>query len=306
MHAVCEIPEDAVRSPLAIAFTASFAFSSHAAVPTTPAGDGGHVTVPTFVNDAGPYPFILDTGADATSVYQWLADRLHLPSAGAPEEMIGMTGSTQVPRYRVNTLDMGGHYLKNLSIVALPNRKDQGRQAGVLGTDFMAGEIAVFDLACRRIELHRRTDAARLAGNSVKTPAEHAGNTDLLQIPVTINGAPGVAVLDSGSRVSKLNSTFARAGGVDPNSAAFHDDEPIQGANLNPMIPRSGLIGHFEFGGMRLENVHAQVIDLPIMQQVDGTQPVLLLGSDLLQTLHFVFDHDGRRVWFRHSSCVHP
>jgi predicted aspartyl protease len=36
-----------------------------AEVALTPAGDG-HDTVPVFVNGRGPYPFILDTGAEAS------------------------------------------------------------------------------------------------------------------------------------------------------------------------------------------------------------------------------------------------
>jgi predicted aspartyl protease len=275
------------------------------AVPTTPAGDGGHVTVPTFVNGKGPYPFILDTGADGTSVYQWLADRLHLASGGAPESINGMTGSVQVPRFRVDRLRMDGREIHDLIVDALPNRKDQGRQAGVLGTDFMAGMTAIFDFACRRIELHRSTNGmGNIVGHSVAIHAEHAGDTDLLQIPVTINGATGVAVLDTGSRVSKLNLQFARAAGVDPRSATFHDEAPIQGANLKPMIPRSGLIGQFEFGGVHLDEVSAQVVDLPVMQQVDPSKSVLWLGADLLQIVRFVYNHDAQTVWFRRSACA--
>jgi hypothetical protein len=76
---------------------------AYAAVHTEPAGDGGHVTVPAWVNGKGPYPFILDTGAEGSDVYAWLADQLRLPGAGS-ESLNGMTGSTQVARNKLNGL----------------------------------------------------------------------------------------------------------------------------------------------------------------------------------------------------------
>jgi predicted aspartyl protease len=194
-----------MRFFLSMLITALVTGSAYAAVPTSPAGDGGHVTVPTFVNGTGPYPFILDTGADGSVVYQWFADRLHLASAGDSDDLNGMTGSTHLARYRIQSLQMDGHEVKDLTVDALPNRKDNGTQAGVLGTDFMAGTVAVFDLACHKMELHSRTgDITTIVSDAdAAIRAEHAGTTGLLQIPVRINGASGVAVLDTGNRVSK-------------------------------------------------------------------------------------------------------
>jgi predicted aspartyl protease len=292
---------------LVLMFASFVSVGAHAAVHTAPAGDGGHVTVPTWINGKGPYPFILDTGAEGSDIYAWLADRLHLAGAGS-ESLNGMTGSTQVARYHIERLTMDGHTLSNALLDALPNRKDKGVQAGVLGLDFMSDALAVFDFACHRIEVHRHTgDLTGVTSNSgVAIHAEHAGQTDLLQIPVQINGAWGVAVLDTGNRVSKINSTFARAAHVDPSASSFHDEAPIEGANLKAMIPRAGPIGRVEFGSIQLDGVQAQVVDLPVMADVDAGKPVMWLGSDLLQTVHFVYDHTGQQVWFRPSDCVRP
>jgi predicted aspartyl protease len=290
---------------LLVMFMSFVSVGAYAAVHTEPAGDGGHVTVPAWVNGKGPYPFILDTGAEGSDVYAWLANQLHLPSAGS-ESLNGMTGSTQVARYRVESLTMDGHTLHDVALDELPNRKDNGVQAGVLGLDFMSDAVAVFDFACHRMEVHPRTgdlmEVVAKAGAAIH--AEHAGQTDLLQIPVRINGAWGVAVLDTGNRVSKINSIFAHLARVDPSAASFHDEAPIEGANLKAMIPRAGPIGRVEFGSIQLDDVHAQVIDLPVMADMDAGKPVLWLGSDLLQTVHFVYDHAGQQVWFRASDCA--
>jgi len=290
---------------LLLTFMALVSAGAYAAVRTAPAGDGGHVTVPAWINGKGPYPFIFDTGAEGSDVYAWFAGQLHLPRAGS-ESLNGMTGSTQVARYRIESLAMDGHTLRNVLLDGLPNRKDKGVQAGVLGLDFMAGTLAVFDFACHRMEVHPRTgDVAGVTAKSgTAVHAEHAGQTDLLQIPVQINGALGVAVLDTGDRVSKINSIFARLAHVDPGATSFHAQAPIEGANLKPVVPREGPIGRVEFGSIQLNDVHAQVVDLPVMADVDAGKPVLWLGSDLLQTVHVVYDHSGQQVWFRPSDCA--
>ena len=65
---------------LALTIIAVFSFGSsraRSAVPFTPAGDG-HDTIPAFVNGRGPFAFILDTGADGSTLYKWFAEKEHL------------------------------------------------------------------------------------------------------------------------------------------------------------------------------------------------------------------------------------
>lgn len=81
---------------------ALLATASSGTVPMTPAGNG-HLVVPTFVNGQGTVPFILDTGADSTGVYSWFARQQGLTQA-APGTVIGMTGSTETPFYRLESV----------------------------------------------------------------------------------------------------------------------------------------------------------------------------------------------------------
>jgi hypothetical protein len=56
----------------------------------------GHVVVPTLINGTGPASFALDTGADETGVFSWLAKQLKLPTAGTTE-LSGATGVGRQP-----------------------------------------------------------------------------------------------------------------------------------------------------------------------------------------------------------------
>jgi len=82
------------------------------------AGRDGHDTIPAFVNGKGPFAFILDTGADGSALYQWFAEKEHLPK-GEVRDMDGQTGSVSSPTYSLKALSVDGH--------AIPYRYGSGR-----------------------------------------------------------------------------------------------------------------------------------------------------------------------------------
>jgi predicted aspartyl protease len=90
----------------------------------------GHVVVPTMIDGTGPVDFIVDTGADETGVYGWLAKRLNLPATGGTE-LKGATGSAQSVRLRVSALSVDGHEIDNFLADTLPDRPDAAQLGGV-------------------------------------------------------------------------------------------------------------------------------------------------------------------------------
>jgi len=200
---------------------------------------------------------------------------------------------------------MDGREIRGLVLDTLPDRHDAGREAGVLGNDFMDGTITVFDYACHRIEVRPKpADVAAIVGDAgPPIRATRAPGTNFLQFPIVVNGAAGTALLDTGSRVTKLNTSYARRAGVDPASPAFHDAAPLFGASGHPVTPRSGPIGWIAFGGVRMDHVHGQVIDLPVMKEMYGDAPVFWFSADLLTHMRLIYDHQANRLWFRRSRC---
>lgn len=274
-------------------------------VPLSDAGDG-HDTVPVFVNGEGPYPFILDTGADGSAVYQWFANKAALEKIpGKEQDLSGQTGSAKVSMYSLRRVSLAGVVAPELEAFALPDRKDNGREAGVLGNDLMDRAVVVFDFSCRRVEVHPKpADVAHIVGHG--RSATRTGvdpGTTLLTLPVTVNGARGIAVLDTGSRWTRLTPSFAAIAGIDPASPAFKDAEPIYGTSGHRIIPRAGPVGTFRFGGQTLPDVSAQVVDLPMLQEDFGGKPALLLGADVLGKFRFVYDHAEHKVWFLPTRC---
>ncbi len=296
-----------------VLFLAATCISAAVAADTSPgsqvaltAGSDGHDTVPVYVNDKGPYPFILDSGADGSAVYQWFADQAKLPRLeGKDQDLSGQTGSSKVAMYHVDSLTLAGIPIHDVEAFGLPNRVDSGRQAGVLGNDFMDKTVVSFDFQCRHVEVYPKPVAmATVLGpnaRAVKTGIDPG--TTLLTVPITVNGFAGVAVLDTGSRRTRLTPGFAKGAGIDTSLPTFHDDEAIYGTSLTKRIPRTGPIGDVRIANAVFADASAQVVDLPVLTQDFGDKPAMILGADLMGRYRFVYDHAAQTVWFEPSRC---
>jgi len=98
---------------------------------------GRLLIVPVTLNGAGPFPFLLDTGATCSVVDEALADRLRLPRAGVvPHETAVTSGSAALVR---GTLALGGVHREGTLIRArLDSLSDlDPAPRGVVGQDLL-------------------------------------------------------------------------------------------------------------------------------------------------------------------------
>jgi predicted aspartyl protease len=283
---------------------ALFCVAARAAVPLTPAGNG-HLLVPATINGKGPFPVILDTGADGSGLYTWFVRQQGL-KAGPTRDLGGMTGTVTVPTYVLDSMAIDGRLIRNITADSYPDRKDGEIEVGVAGNDLMDGTVTVFDFPCGQVQIWPKpvdmatllTPKARmLEGGSVIDGTQ-------LTFTVTINGVHGVAVLDTGSRDTRINSKFAEAAGIDTSSPGFHDSDIVYGANSKGMSARQGPIGTVNFAGLSVAHAQARVMDLPVLDSFGiGSGPAMIFGLDLMQGFRLVYDHEAKRFWFDESKC---
>lgn len=272
-------------------------------VPLTPAGNG-HLVVPAFVNGKGTVPFILDTGADGTHVYEWFARQQAL-KAGTPIRVVGMTGAATMPTYRLDSIAVDGRTIRDVDVTGLPDRKDAEIAAGVTGNDLMDGAVAIFDFPCRTVSLLAKPVAMRriLTRGAVMIRAGTVAEGTQLTLPVTVNGATGIAVLDTGSRGTQINTAFARAAHL--AAAGFARGETLYGAAGEAMGTREGKVGTVSFAGRTIRDVTVRVADLSVFQSFGiGDGPAMILGINAMIGQRLVYDHQAGRFWFDRSRCA--
>jgi predicted aspartyl protease len=102
---------------------------------------GVALVVPVRINGAGPFPFVLDTGATLTCLDQALADSLALPAArGAVGFGAGVGGQGRVAIVTVDSLSLGAASAYDLSActIDLAGIQDVGVDArGLVGLNFL-------------------------------------------------------------------------------------------------------------------------------------------------------------------------
>jgi hypothetical protein len=264
-----------------------------------------HLVVPALINGQGPFPFILDTGADETGVYRWFAEKQGF-KPGPATEIEGMTGKTTNPTYRLDSVAVDGRVIRNVVADSFPNRHDVEVEAGAIGNDLMDGSVAIFDFPCKTVEIlpkpvdmkHLLTkDAHKVEGGGVVDGTQ-------LSFPVQIGAAHGVAVLDTGSSDTRVNTVFVKAAGIDPTSAAFRDAEPIFGVSSNATPSRKGPAGTVRFAGLEILDAEVRMIDMPVYKSFGfGDGPAMILGLDLMAGYRLVYDHEAKLFWFDRSKC---
>ena len=92
------------------------------------------------IGGQGPFPFVLDSGAGQSTIDAGLAQRLHLPSAGAATEFagVGCTGTAQPVASGSWSLDGVDLAPQQLTAATLPQIGGKGEPVGLLGSDVLA------------------------------------------------------------------------------------------------------------------------------------------------------------------------
>lgn len=283
---------------------ALFPLSVLAAVPLTPGGNG-HLVVPAFMDGKGPFPVILDTGADESGIYTWFAKQQDL-KPGASRDIGGMTGTVTTPTYALDSIEIDGRVIRHLIADSYPDRHDAEIEVGVVGNDLMDDTVTVFDFPCHQIQIWPKPVAMTTLLTAKARVLEGGSVIDGTQLtfPVTVNGVQGVAVLDTGSRDTRINSAFALAAKIDPASPRFHDSDTVYGANAKGMSSRKGPIGTVGVAGLSVNNAQARVMDLPVLESFGiGHGPAMIFGLDLMRDYRLIYDHQAKRFWFDESTC---
>ena len=103
--------------------------------------DGALVFVPVTIDGAGPFSFVLDTGASNTTIDAALADELGLPETGDESDITGVAGDVAGTGVEVESWLLGDVELDGFTIVAVDLGGDDDEGIGVdglLGSDVLA------------------------------------------------------------------------------------------------------------------------------------------------------------------------
>jgi predicted aspartyl protease len=259
---------------------------------------GGRMVAPMMVNGAGPFGFIVDTGANRSAVSQALADRLSLAPTGAGE-VHTISGVITAPLTEVDTLRYGDLDL-GASTVPVVQNAVLGGEEGLLGVDGMRGRRLRVDFENRCIEITPATNPARRRGWTSIRGELRFGH--LVVIQGMIRGQSVNVLIDTGSDSTLANPAFRNQLRTGLRVSAERTDYARAYTAGTPIVMESAvLIPRMSMGQIEVTGITAYVADFHIFRLwgfVD--EPALLIGMDVLeQTRAIAIDYERASVHFR-------
>jgi predicted aspartyl protease len=157
----------------------------------------GRVVVPVMVNGQGPFRFIVDTGANHSTISPRLARELGLkPAEEASIVLDGITGTAQVSFVTIDRLQAGDLTIDttDLPVVWAPFL---AAADGILGAAGLSEKSLLIDFQRNQVAISRGVKA-QVRANSTRIHGLHS-NSGLITLATRVGGVPVLAVIDTGA-----------------------------------------------------------------------------------------------------------
>ena len=252
------------------------------------------MTVPIGVGGAGPFAFVVDTGANQSVISQELVTRLGL-KIGPPESLNGVAGVQMEPT-TITDLHISGRIETGVVMSVLP-AKDIGGD-GMLGLDRLEGRELTLDFGGRALRIAVSQQVRRDPGIIAVKARRRDGQLTL--VDADLAGIPLVAFLDSGAQ-NTIGNRALRARALARNSSSRWTETPIVSVTGQTILAEMADLPHLRIGGLRLPNWPVAFADLHtfhMWNMID--RPAILIGVDILSRFQTVcLDFARNEVRFR-------
>ncbi len=262
--------------------------------------DQTRMTVPVTIAGAGPFPFVVDTGAQRTVIARELAATLGL-APGRTVRVTGMTGSDSIgtviiPSLKVSVIGSAAIEAPAISAINLGAR-------GLLGIDTLQDHAVGIDFDTKTMTVtpsRKRQTRERAAPDEIVIRARSLFG-QLVVTDAYCNGIRIRVILDTGTSVSMANAALRRKvtrKGL--GSAGASQPVSLTGVTGETVVADYTTIDRVSIGSLTLGDlpVAFTAIDAPPFRQFGlSERPAMLLGMDVLQLFRRVdIDFANREV----------
>jgi predicted aspartyl protease len=239
----------------------------------------GHYTTPVSINGAGPFAFIVDTGATSPVINPRTSQALGL--WGIPGVEVHGAGGSQTSTLSIMRSYKSGVYSRTLDmIVVIPSSKLI--PDGVIGMNAFTGKRLAFDF--QRSLLTASPSAPTPAGFAPLPIEVRQGSFIIAH--VTIDGVAALAMIDTGARRTGANLELEKALGLAPGDKRLQPAAPVQGATSTDVPAVQARVHALTLGGVTFHDPNITFADLPVFRSLElDDGPAVILGIDLLHTL---------------------
>lgn len=260
------------------------------------------MTLPVFIGDAGPFAFVIDTGAERSVIARELAQRLNLASAGQAR-VIGIAESVTADMFRIDRLALQSINMGSQIVPAFAFQ-DLGA-AGLIGIDGLEGHMVRFDFARQRIDIREAPVTRRPQRDPemdrdaiVVTARRRAGR--LILSDAQLGGQRIDIIVDTGAQTSIGNRALQALVRRERAQRGRLIDGEVMSVTGGTLTVNMGIIERMRVGGVDFTNLPVAYADSPAFEILGlSRRPAILLGMDALTLFERVaVDFSNRRVTF--------
>jgi predicted aspartyl protease len=252
------------------------------------------MTAPVKINGQGPYPFVVDTGANRSVISIELAAQLGLPAG--PRELVHGVAGQELAAVTTATLNLGARDQPNTVLSVLPQSSIGG--PGMLGVDRLRDQSLTLDFRGQRLEIetsrHARRDPAAVTVRARRRSGQ------LTVVDAELAGVPVVALLDSGAQSTIGNMALFEYAAINTPGAHWAEVS-IVSATGQTIGAQSAILPRLRIGGLQFPAWLIAFADLhtfKLWRLID--RPAILLGVDAMSRFESVsLDFARDEVRFR-------
>lgn len=266
--------------------------------------DYGRMTVPVRVAGHGPYRFLVDTGADRTSVSTAMAAQLRL-TPGRTAKLHSITGTSSVATANVLQMQLSKDRVRNFE-AALLEAGNMGAD-GILGVDSLRSQRVTFDFKKQLISIVPSAQPVYRDERDAIVVRGQLKRGHLIISRALVDREPTVIVLDTGAELSIGNEALRRK---------LESKRRLRNPELIVMTSVTGeklagtcyFVKELEIGGMTMRNLGIFFADTQTFRILGlEDKPAMLLGMNAMRAFDKVsidFETKKLRVMMPEQGMV--
>jgi len=249
-----------------------------------------HLTVPVTLNGHGPYPFMVDTGANISCIARRLAETLALP-VQPPRPVHTVVGVRSQPLVLIDELAVGRQTRRGLAALAVSLGDPQ--IGGVLAVDWLQDQRLTLDFSRNSLELAKSRHDFERPGRVVVQARRRLGQLTI--VDAQLGERRISALIDSGSEASLCNGPLQRL--LERRHGVGERRQVVRMVSIfgEPFAGEVFYLPFLRLGGLELGNVPVIYADTHAFKIWGVAEtPAVLLGMDLLRQFRAVSLDYGR------------
>jgi len=238
------------------------------------------MTVPVRLSGAGPYQFLVDTGADRSAVSRQIVARLGLPASGGAE-LHSLSGISTIGTARLTDVALTRTPERSVDAAVLDSAYIGAD--GIVGVDLLRSQRVQFDFEKQTMSIvpSETPDFAQEPGTIVVRAKRKNGR--LVVTDAVANGERLTVVLDTGSQVSIGNEALRRRL-MREDLVSIQKSVELESVTGQKITGDYMFVRELSIGGVSLNNLAVVFADAHTFKQLKlDRKPALLLGMNAIR-----------------------